>query len=85
MFYAAIKGASAVMRGGGGIEGGSKIDARSINSATLTSLIAHRPSSFLVSRTLFYTVRGGEGREAKISRNCSSRCRSSTCSSCPAH
>lgn len=43
MFYTPIKGRSNNKKGG--IQGGSKIDARSINSATLTSLIG-RPSDF---------------------------------------
>lgn len=48
----------------GGIQGGSKIDARSINSATLTSLIA-RPSDFSFRGRCFIggEERGAEGRE----------------------
>lgn len=50
------------MRGGGGIEGGSKIDARSINSATLYEF--NRPSAIIVPRfedVVLYE--GGEGRQ----------------------
>lgn len=89
MFYTAIKGAKGgvIIRSGGeegGIQGGSKIDARSINSATLTSLIA-RPSDFSFRGRCFIGGGGGERggkagfwKEGK-DRNCSSRCRSSTC------
>lgn len=49
----------------GGIQGGSKIDARSINSATLTSLIA-RPSDFSFRGRCFIGGGRGEGREGRF-------------------
>lgn len=72
MFYTPIKGAKGgviIRRGGGGIQGGSKIDARSINSATLTSLIG-RPSDFSFRGRCFIGRGGkrGRGREAGLRR-----------------
>lgn len=64
MFYTPIKGAKGgviIRRGGGGIQGGSKIDARSINSATLTSLIG-RPSDFSFRGRCFIGRGGKRGR-----------------------
>lgn len=67
MFYTPIKGAKGgviIRRGGGGIQGGSKIDARSINSATLTSLIG-RPSDFSF-RGRCFIGRGGKRGERQV-------------------
>lgn len=63
------KGRSNNKEGGGGIQGGSKIDARSINSATLTSLIG-RPSDFSFRGRCFIGRGGkrGRGREAGLRR-----------------
>lgn len=77
MFYTPIKGAKGgviIRRGGGGIQGGSKIDARSINSATLTSLIG-RPSDFSF-RGRCFIGRGGKRGRGEERQVCEGRQRS---------